>query len=130
VIVVDASALADALLSLAAGRQAAALLKGIAAAHTSDLIDAEVASAMRAAERRRLAPPEEVQAALLDLTGFPLVRHPYRPLLGRAWELRRNFNVCDALYVALAEAADMPLLTTDRRLARAVKRHTDVALAA
>jgi predicted nucleic acid-binding protein len=50
-------------------------------------------------------------------------------LLARAWNMRRNFTVYDALYVALAEAASAPLLTSDRRLARAVRRHTDVELA-
>lgn len=35
----------------------------------------------------------------------------------------------DATYVALAERLDAPLLTADRRLARAVSDHTAVRLA-
>jgi predicted nucleic acid-binding protein len=93
------------------------------------VIDAEVASALRAVERRRLAPQERVAAGLTNLAGFRATRHPYPPLLPRAWQLRRNFTVYDALYVALAEIAGAPLLTSDRRLARAVRRHTDVELA-
>jgi predicted nucleic acid-binding protein len=50
---------------------------------------------------------------------MPLVRHPHWPFLDRIWELRCNVTVCDAAYVALAEALDAPLLTCDRALARA-----------
>ena len=37
----------------------------------------------------------------------------------RAWELRTNLSAYDALYVALAEQLDAPLVTADARLARA-----------
>jgi predicted nucleic acid-binding protein len=37
----------------------------------------------------------------------------------RAWELRTNLSADDALYVALAEQLDAPLLTADARLAKA-----------
>lgn len=37
----------------------------------------------------------------------------------RAWELRHNLTAYDAVYVALAEYLDAPLLTRDRRLANA-----------
>lgn len=37
----------------------------------------------------------------------------------RIWELRANLRLYDAAYVALAEQLDAPLLTRDRRLARA-----------
>ena len=40
-------------------------------------------------------------------------------LLGRIWELRDNLTAYDATYVALAEAIEAPLVTMDRRLARA-----------
>lgn len=48
-----------------------------------------------------------------------LERHPHAALLGRAWALRANLTVYDAVYVALAEALDARLLTCDARLARA-----------
>ncbi len=37
----------------------------------------------------------------------------------RAWELRANVTVYDALYVALAELLDVVLVTADARLTRA-----------
>jgi predicted nucleic acid-binding protein len=41
-------------------------------------------------------------------------------LLARAWELRDTVRGWDAMYVALAEALDAVLVTTDRRLAAAI----------
>jgi predicted nucleic acid-binding protein len=52
--------------------------------------------------------------------------HPPRPLLRRAWRLRRNFTPADGLYLALAEALDAALLTTDQRLGVAGREHTAV----
>jgi predicted nucleic acid-binding protein len=60
---------------------------------------------------------------------FPIRRYPHTFLLARAWDLRRNFTAYDAVYVALAEALDAPLLTRDQRLAAAAKRHVRVAVA-
>jgi predicted nucleic acid-binding protein len=39
-------------------------------------------------------------------------------LIDRAWQLLNNVTAYDALFVALAEHLDLPLLTRDRRLAR------------
>jgi len=36
-----------------------------------------------------------------------------------AWLRRENIRLADALYVELAEQLDVPLITTDLRLARA-----------
>jgi predicted nucleic acid-binding protein len=44
-------------------------------------------------------------------------------------ELRHNLTAYDAVYVALAEALDAPLLTCDRRLAAARGHHARVDLA-
>jgi predicted nucleic acid-binding protein len=46
-------------------------------------------------------------------------RVPHRPLLPRCWELRDNFTVYDAAYVALAELLDVLFLTADTRIAEA-----------
>ena len=58
---------------------------------------------------------EEAIAAFLDLD---LARYPHDALLPRIWALRKNVTACDAAYLALAEALDAPLLTTDEKLAR------------
>jgi predicted nucleic acid-binding protein len=42
--------------------------------------------------------------------------------------LRHNHSFYDSLYVALAEVLDVPLVTLDRRLARAVGDATEVTV--
>ena len=37
----------------------------------------------------------------------------------RCWELRTNATVYDAVYIALAELLDAPLVTADAKLAKA-----------
>ena len=87
------------------------------------LIDAEVASAMRgllmtskAAIRITAARAEQM---LDDFAELPLERYSMRPYQRRVLALRDNFTVYDAFYVALAESLDTPLLTDDRKYARA-----------
>jgi predicted nucleic acid-binding protein len=61
----------------------------------------------------------EAAQAIEDLEVWPGERFGHRPMLARAWELRDTVRGWDAMYVALAEALDAVLLTTDRRLAAA-----------
>lgn len=51
---------------------------------------------------------------------MPIQRYPHIYLLPRVWDLRHNLTAYDAVYVALAELLEAPLVTRDRRLARAV----------
>jgi predicted nucleic acid-binding protein len=44
------------------------------------------------------------------------------------WELRNNLTAYDAVYVALAEVLDAPLVTRDRRLAAAAGHHARMEL--
>lgn len=84
------------------------------------LIDAEVGHALRRRVAARKLPEARATAALDRLTGLPLRRIVHTGLLGRAWQLRNNVSFYDGIYVALAEMLDAPLVTLDRRLARAV----------
>lgn len=83
------------------------------------LVDAEVLGVIRKhhllGELDRTAAAQAVE----DLRDWPGDRVSHRSLLARAWELHETVRTWDALYVALAEALDAPLLTLDRRLARA-----------
>jgi predicted nucleic acid-binding protein len=56
--------------------------------------------------------------AMDDLRSMRIDRMPHGPLMERCWSLRDNLTVYDAMYVALAEAIDVVLLTADERLAR------------
>ncbi|MDN5916991.1 MAG: type II toxin-antitoxin system VapC family toxin [Pseudonocardia sp.] len=54
-----------------------------------------------------------------ELTNASIRLWPHRPLAARAWELRDTLSYYDAAYIALAELLEAPLVTLDRRLARA-----------
>lgn len=83
------------------------------------IVDLEVASALRGALLRNAVDARRAALALEDLVALPVRRVPHAALLARCWELRDNLSVYDAAYVAVAEALDVPLVTADRRLARA-----------
>ncbi len=67
-------------------------------------------------------------AAFAGLADVPIHRHPHQFLLGRVWALRHNLSAYDAVYVALAELLDEPLITHDKRLANATGHSARVEL--
>ena len=80
------------------------------------LLDAEVGQAVRRMLLRRQATVSRASASLDLLVNLPIRRYAHGWLLPRAFALRDNATVYDALYLALAEALDVPLLTCDARL--------------
>jgi predicted nucleic acid-binding protein len=80
------------------------------------LIDAEVAHAIRRHLLRGLISVDRAEIALQDLMVLPIERYPHTRLLWRAFALRDNATIYDALYLALAEALEAPLLTRDKAL--------------
>lgn len=119
-IVVDASVIVASLLSTAgAGALARERLRLDPDLQVPHLLDVEVAAALR--RRVRLGQTDLALAteALADLADLAALRWDHEPLLARVWELRENVTAYDAVYVALAEALDAPLVTSDARLARA-----------
>lgn len=87
--------------------------------HVPHLADVEVTQALRRFVREGDLDALTAEEALEHLRSLDLERHPHEPLLGRVWALRDRLTVYDAVYLALAEALDAPLLTCDGRLARA-----------
>lgn len=83
------------------------------------LVDAEVLSVVQRWWRTGQLDETAALLALEALRDWSGERFAHRSFLQRAWELRGNVRSYDALYVALAEALDAPLLTRDARLARA-----------
>jgi predicted nucleic acid-binding protein len=129
VIVVDASALLEALLRTPAAEAVERrLFDARETLHAPHLLDIEVVQVIRRYAAAGEIDQERGRAALADLEDFPLRRYPHGFLLPRVWELRNNLTAYDAVYVALAEALDAPLLTRDRRLAAAAGRHVRVEL--
>lgn len=84
--------------------------------HAPHLLDVEVAQVLRRLEHSSVLRAGRAQEALDDLKALRVVRHAHLPLLDRVWMLRSNLSAYDALYVALAESLDAPLVTTDKRL--------------
>jgi hypothetical protein len=62
------------------------------------------------------APPRQLRTSPISIS----IGHADLDLLGRTWRLRDNVTAYDALYVALAEAIEAPLVTCDGLLARAL----------
>ncbi len=94
-------------------------LKGVEEVHVPHLFDVEVLHALRGHSLRGNLSEEKSRLILGLLHEMKAVRYPHAPLTARIWELRENLTAYDAVYVALAEVLDAPLLTTDHRLARA-----------
>ncbi len=117
-IVVDASALLEALLRTPAARAVEErLFEPQQTLHAPHLLDIEVAQVICRYAANGEIDSEREGMALADLADFPFRRYPHDFLLPRVWDLRNNLTAYDAVYVALAEALDAPLLTRDQRLA-------------
>jgi predicted nucleic acid-binding protein len=119
-IVVDASAVLEALLRTPAAQAVEKwLFDPRQTLHAPHLLDVEVAQVVRRYATNGEIDADRGRAALADLADLPLRRYPHDFLLPRVWDLRNNLTAYDAVYVALAEALDAPLLTRDKRLAAA-----------
>jgi predicted nucleic acid-binding protein len=119
-IVVDASALLEFLLQTPLGiRVEARLFRRDDEFHAPHLVDVEVVQGLRRLVRTGEVSSGRAAEAIADLNELDLHRHAHLDLLGRAWKLRDNISAYDAMYVALAEAINAPVVTCDGPLAKA-----------
>jgi predicted nucleic acid-binding protein len=129
VIVLDASAAVDLLLR----REPRAswveewLLEPGQTLEAPHLIDLECASALRRNVLHGAVTASVADERLEVFRALRLRRYPHTQLLERIWELRNSMTPFDAAYVALAEALDAPLVTTDEALARASGHRARIA---
>jgi predicted nucleic acid-binding protein len=125
--VVDASALAEVVLGFSAAAALSSRLFEVGQSlHAPHLLDIEVTHVIRRYAALGDIDDDHGRQAIDNLVDFPIRRYPHGALLSRVWELRGNISAYDAVYVALAEALDAPLLTRDQRLATAAQRFTRV----
>jgi len=119
VIIVDASALLEFLLQTRLGaRVEARLFRDQDELHSPHLADVEVTQGLRRLVREGEVSSDRAAEAIADLADLDLHRHAHLDLLTRAWKLRENITAYDAMYVALAEALDAPIVTCDAPLAK------------
>jgi predicted nucleic acid-binding protein len=127
VIVLDASAAIEWLLQSPAGVKIDRRIFSVSdSLHAPHLLDVEVVQVLRRYVRDKTITAQRGQEALEDLGDLPLNRYPHDFLTPRVWELRATLTAYDAVYVALAELLDAPLLTCDRRIASAPGHYANV----
>jgi predicted nucleic acid-binding protein len=118
-LVVDTSAVLDALVSREPAPQLVERLADDGDLHAPHLIDVELLHALRRLAATGAIADDRAADARGDFADLALVRYPHDPLSDRIWELRHNLTAYDSAFVALAEALDTPLVTCDARLASA-----------
>ena len=117
-IVIDSSVLVSAVLDDGQEGQWALTLTTQEELLAPDHLLVEVHNVLRRLELRGLN-PAAVAMARAQVVRLPVELVPFAVLADRTWDLRGAVSAYDAAYVALAEHADAPLATLDRRLARA-----------
>jgi predicted nucleic acid-binding protein len=116
VLVLDTSALLAALVAQPPSAKLVERLGADGDLHAPHLIDVEALQALRRLVHRGYLSPERAEAAREDLRDLAIVRYPHVELLDRMWALRRHLTAYDAVFVALSEVLDAPLVTVDARL--------------
>jgi predicted nucleic acid-binding protein len=125
--VLDSSACLDLVLDTEPGRIVQSLLLDPEPAlFAPGLLWIEVGRVLRAKVADGALSRRDAETALADFLDLGVEETQVEPLLVRAWQLRDNLTIDDGVFVALAEAAAQPLLTTDVRLARAARQHARV----
>jgi predicted nucleic acid-binding protein len=126
-VVLDSSACLDIVLDTEPGRALrGAMLDPEPGLVAPSLLWIEVGRVLRAAVIRGALSRRRAEAALADFLDLGVLETQVEPVLVRAWQLRDNLTIDDGVFVALAEVAAQPLLTTDLRLARAAREHVHV----
>jgi len=118
-VVIDASAGVELAADTVRGRALRKLLPGDAVPWVPEIFYAECGSVLRRWDLNAILTPAQVKSALDELLAWPLRVTQIRGLFADAWKLRANLTFPDALYVALANHLDAPVLTGDNKLANA-----------
>jgi predicted nucleic acid-binding protein len=125
VIVIESSAMVDALVGAAVNPELLSLL-ATEDLHAPALLDFEVASALRGhALAGKLGEPR-LGEALTDFANFRVERYQMTDQLGSVVALRNNFTAYDAAYLVLAQALCAPIVTADGKLLEASRHGVDV----
>lgn len=118
-LVVDTSAVVEVIAGRTPPEHLVARLATDGDLHGPHLIDVEVLHVLRRLAQSGDLSDDRAHDARADFADLVVLRYPHAPLADRAWELRDNLTAYDAMFVALAEALDAPLVTCDAKLAAA-----------
>lgn len=119
--IIDASAMVDVLVGATTSEAIRDQTRG-RVLHAPGHFDAEVLSAIGRLHRAGSISAETATARLKSLAASPVQRHPLDSLVGEAWSRRDKLRLTDALYAALGDRLDLPIITTDASFASAAKR--------
>jgi predicted nucleic acid-binding protein len=128
VLVVDTSAVLDALAGADAPSGLIERLADDGDLHAPHLIDVEILHALRRLSLTGAMSDDRAADVRADFAELALVRYPHHDLADRIWQLRHNLTAYDAAFVALAEALAAPLVTCDARLAAASTHAVEIEL--
>ncbi len=118
--VLDASAAVELLLNTPAGNRVSSRLEDeTEVLHAPHLIDIELNQVLRRHVLHGRLEEARAVRALDRWRDLDVERFPHAPFMDRIWQLRHNVSAYDAVYVALAEALSVSLVTGDEKLARA-----------
>lgn len=126
-IVIDTSAVVELIVELGSSTRLRQQLVGEKLV-APDILPMETASALRGLNLAGHLGDDALAVAAEDFARLRVDLHQSMPLLPRALSLRHNFSAYDASYVALSEAYKCPLLTFDRRLAKAAVKHCGIEI--
>ncbi|MBD0292957.1 MAG: PIN domain-containing protein [Jiangellaceae bacterium] len=117
-LVIDASALVRAGVGTDVGAKELRTRLVAEDCHAPHLIDAEVGDVLRRRARRGKISSGLARLVLREVSNLIDFRYAHTgEFATRAWELRENLTIYDALYVALASSLNTVLITVDRQLA-------------
>ena len=118
-IVVDTSAVLAVLAGRTQDRALVQRLTDDGDLHAPHLIDIEILRALRGLVRGGKLSLDRADDVRTDVADLTITRYGHEPLADRVWALRDNLTAYDAVFVALSEALEVPLITCDARLAAA-----------
>ena len=127
-LVVDTSAILDAIAADEAAPGLVERLAGDGDLHAPHLIDVEILHALRAMRIRDEITEDRAADARTDFAEAVISRYTHEPFSDRIWELRHNLSAYDAAFVVLAETLDAPLVTCDARLAASTGHDAHIEL--
>jgi predicted nucleic acid-binding protein len=125
-IVVDTSAVVEALVAEPPDSSLIARLADDGDLHAPHLVDVEFLQVLRRLVAAGRLSPERADGARSDFGELAIVRYPHGGLLERVWELRHNLTAYDAVFVGLSELLGVPLVTCDAAMAEAPGHRAEV----